>query len=331
MSHIQIKAVDIYHPQKSVNNDFYFDHFKKQGKEIEHFIVDIMGRNNRYVIDHPTENSLTMAIEASKKVIEKANLQVEDIDMIIFSTQTPEHTFPSNAMLLHKELGAHNKTISYDSNSNCAGMTVAVEQLSRYMQANPRIKYGLVVGSDHNTVHCDPNCEITYANYGDASAAVILERVEEPTGFIDARYTSETSGCRNILAPAVGTSNLFKDDISLEDLYIKWIPFDGTVVVEPAVDDMHDLLNEHGLTLNDINAFCLSQFSIKNIEMIQQKLEVDIDKFIYVGDEFGYTGTSSPFIALYKGIESGKIKRGDHVLFWTVGTGWQIISMLFKY
>ncbi|WP_277950066.1 3-oxoacyl-[acyl-carrier-protein] synthase III C-terminal domain-containing protein, partial [Bacillus thuringiensis] len=105
----------------------------------------------------------------------------------------------------------------------------------------------------------------------------------------------------------------------------------GTVCVPPAVSSIKSLLTKHGLEKEDIGSYCFSQFSLKNIEVIQEKLGEDKQKFVYVGDEFGYTGTSSPFIALYKGIQSGKIKRGDHVVFWSVGTGWQIITMLFKY
>jgi 3-oxoacyl-[acyl-carrier-protein] synthase-3 len=50
-----------------------------------------------------------------------------------------------------------------------------------------------------------------------------------------------------------------------------------------------------------------------------------------VGDEFGYTSTSSPFIALHRAITSGKIQRGDKVLFWTVGAGWQNVAMVVEY
>jgi 3-oxoacyl-[acyl-carrier-protein] synthase III len=63
----------------------------------------------------------------------------------------------------------------------------------------------------------------------------------------------------------------------------------------------------------------------------QEKMELDMKKIVYVGDGFGYTATSSPFVALYRAIEREQIKRGDYVLFWTAGTGWQNIAMLFKY
>jgi 3-oxoacyl-[acyl-carrier-protein] synthase-3 len=218
-----------------------------------------------------------------------------------------------------------------DSNSNCAGMVVAVEQTCRYMLGNPQIKYALVIGSDYNSINCNPDDEITFSNYGDASSAVILEKVEDKVGFIDSQYYSDSREAKNVLFPAVGLSNLYNKDIQNTDVHIKWIPFDGTCVIKPAVESMEEMIKKHNLTKKDIGAYCLSQFSYKNIQLIQEELQEDMNKMIYVGDEFGYTGTSSPFLALYRGIEQGKIKRGDHLFFWSVGTGWQICTMLFKF
>lgn len=330
MTNIKIKEVEIYHPEKVVNNQFYIDHFRKQNKEIAHFL-EVMGRKKRYIIDNPKENGLTMGLEAAKNVLKKSGLTSNDIDMIVFSTQTPEYTFPTNAMLIHQALQGKNETICVDSNSNCAGMVVAVEQTCRYMMGNPQVRYALVIGSDYNSINCNPNDEITYSNYGDASAAVILEKVEEKVGFIDSHYYSDSREARNVLFPAVGLSNLYKNDLQKTDVHIKWIPFDGTCCVEPAVAAMEGMMEKHNLTKKDIGAYCFSQFSYKNIELIQEELDENLDKMIYVGDEFGYTGTSSPFLALYRGIEQGKIKRGDHLFFWSVGTGWQICTMLFKF
>jgi len=85
------------------------------------------------------------------------------------------------------------------------------------------------------------------------------------------------------------------------------------------------------LSTDDVQAYCLSQFSIANIKAIQNHYGLKDQQLMYIGDRFGYTGTSSPFIALHEGIEDGKIKRGDLVLFWTIGGGYQLVAMLFKY
>lgn len=329
LEHIAIRQAAYYHPEKVVHNDYYLNHFKSRGKDIARFL-QVMGREQRYIAAEG-ENALTMGYQAARKVLSDAGIASEDLDMIVFSSQTPEYTYPTNALLLHHMLRGKSRTITLDSNANCAGMVAAVEQASRYMQSNPHVRYALVVGSDLSSVNCNPEDEITLPNFGDAAAAVILERRAEGPGFIDSLYYTDSDDCENIMFPACGLSNIYNPEMTPEQIRISWKPFDGTCVVEPAAADIEEVMRRNGLTLDDIAAFCLSQFSLKNIELICEKLGADMDKFIYVGDEFGYTGTSSPFIALQRGIEHGSIKRGDYIFFWSVGAGWQLPTVLFQY
>ncbi|WP_379131251.1 ketoacyl-ACP synthase III [Paenibacillus sp. sgz500958] len=330
MDHITIRQAAYYHPEHVVHNEFYLNHFSSMGKDIKHFL-EVMGRERRYIAAGEEENALTMGLRAAEKALLDAGLAGEDLDMIVFASQTPEYTYPTNALILHRMLGGKHRTITMDSNANCAGMVTAVEQTSRYMQSNPAVRYALVVGSDYSSINCNPDDEITYPNFGDAAAAVILERNSETPGFIDSLYYTDSQGSEDILFPACGLSGIYQEGITPEQIRIRWTPFDGTVCVDAAIKDIQELLDRHGLTVNDISAFCLSQFSLKNIELIRTGLSAPEDRFIYIGDEFGYTGTSSPFIAFQRGVEDGRINHGDHVVFWSVGAGWQIPTMLFRY
>ena len=330
MDSITIRQAAYYHPERIVHNDFYLNHFSSMGKDIERFL-QIMGRERRYITEGEEENAFTMGLKAAQKALLEAGLTGEDMDMIVFVSQTPEYTYPTNALLLHHRLQGKHRTITMDSNANCAGMVTAVEQTSRYMQANSQVRYALVVGCDHSSIHCNPQDEITYPNFGDAAAAVILQRSTDSQGFIDSLYYTDSEGSENITFPACGLSHIYNEDITPEQIRIRWTPFDGTVCVDAAINDIKELLARHGLSIVDISAFCLSQFSLKNIELIQNGLAAPQEKFIYIGDEFGYTGTSSPFIAFQRGVEDGVIQRGDYVFFWSVGAGWQIPTMLFRY
>ncbi|WP_110928710.1 3-oxoacyl-[acyl-carrier-protein] synthase III C-terminal domain-containing protein [Bacillus massiliglaciei] len=329
MTNIFINNVAIYHPKKLVSNDFYHEHFQKNsGKDISHF-MEVMGRKDRYLIDNEKENGLTMGIEASKKVLAKSGLAGTDIDMIVFSTQIPETTFPTNSMNIHHAIEAGHETITMDSNANCAGMTLAVEQASRYMMSNPRVNRALIVGSDYNSLISDPQDAMTYANYGDAAAAVILEKTDTDTGFIDSAYYCDSVQRDMIRYPAQGLANAVRGNG--DDKYIQWLPFDGAIALPPAYKMIDALLTRNNLTSRDIKAYCLSQYALVNIKRIQEHFQLDDNQIVYVGDRFGYTGTSSPFIALHEGIESGQISRGDYVVFWTVGAGFELTAMLFKY
>lgn len=328
MTNIRIKAVDVYHAKKQVNNDVYLEHFKKQGKDITNFL-NIMGRKERYVIDNHEENTITMAIEATNRVLKKVGLEGKDIDMIVFSTQVPEMTVPTNAMFIHNAIQAKKGTVIFDMNANCAGMSIAVEQASRYMKSNPHVNTALVVGSDYLSLVADPKDAMTYANFGDASAAIILEKTENEAGFIDAMFEVDSSNRNNILYPQKGLSQTNKAGESAE--FMLWQPFDGAMSLPYTYDMFEAILERNQLKIDDVDAFCLSQFAKVNIDKIQSHFDIPEEKFIYVGDKYGYTGTSSPFIALHEGIESGKIKRGDLILFWTIGGGHEFITMLFRY
>ncbi|MBQ0139391.1 MAG: ketoacyl-ACP synthase III [Kurthia sp.] len=322
---IKIVEVATYHPSNLVDNDFYIEHFKKQDKDVTRFL-DFLGREKRYIINND-ENSITMAIEASKRALVKANLKGEDIDMILLSTHAPEYTVPTNVAFLHEAIGAKNHTIIFDMNANCAGMTIAVETASRYMMSNKRVKRALVVGSDANSLITNPEQEITYANFADGAAAVILEKTEDGTiGFIDAVHEVDSTNKNNILYPPQGFSKT-----SLQKEYINFLPFDGAMAIPQACKMIEELLADNDLTIDSVNALCFSQFALPNILKIQEHFNIDIKKNIYVGDKVGYTTTSSPFFCLNDGIETGRIKRGDIVLFWTIGAGHEMVAMLFKY
>lgn len=323
-THIKLVEIATYHPQNLVENKFYIEHFKKQGKDIRN-LLSSLGRDKRYIIDND-ENSLTMAIEASKRVLEKANIKGEELDMIIFATQCPEYTLPTNASFLHHAIGASDHTVIFDTNAACAGMTIAVETASRYMLSNKRVKRALVVGSDANSLITNPNQEISYVNFADGAAAVILEKTTEDIGFIDAIHYVDSTKRKNILYPPRGFS---KGRGQKE--YIEFTPFDGKPAIMKACDMIETLLADNELTTDAVDAFCLSQFALSNIVTMQKHFHIAAEKTLYAGDEVGYTSTSSPFFAFNKGVENGQIKRGDTVLFWTVGAGDEMIAMLFKY
>lgn len=328
MVNIKIEEIAIYHPENKVQNEYYLKHFQEKGRDISRFL-EKMGKKERYIINTPDENGVTMAVEASNRVLSKANLKGNDIDYIVFSTQVPERTFPINALHIHRAIQARPDTISIDTNANCAGMTVAVEQACRYMLANDHVQRALVVGSDYLSLVANPKEEITYATYGDAACAVILEKTEEATGFIDANYHVYTEFVDSIVYPNHGLTKAIKENADAK--YVHFEQFDASFGTPITFNLINTLLHNHHLTSEDIKAFCISQFALGDTLKIQEHYRLKKEQMIYIGDRFGYTGSSSPFIALHEGIASGQIKRGDYIVFWTVGAGHQFIAMLMKY
>jgi 3-oxoacyl-[acyl-carrier-protein] synthase III len=328
---ITLKEVAVYHPKNVVNNDFFIEHFQRKGKDIER-LLNSLGRENRFVSDKKTETTLTMAIEASRKVLDKADLTGQDLDMIVFVSGTPEFFAPPNSVAIHHAIKGKQEAIVYDLNVACVGMVVAVDQVSRNMLANPYIQRALVVSSESLHRYAREEEALTFASFGDGASAVILEKMEDVSeGFIDSTYKVNTESIDKIALPACGVSKMLEVHTTDFEKRIKWENVSNDNAFMSTVELIEKLLSRNNLSTKDVKAFCFSQLSRKNIYKVQELFKEDINKFPIVGTDYGYTGSASPFMAFERALSSGQVKKGDYVVFWSVGAGTTACAMLFKY
>lgn len=323
---LKLAAIDTYHPSTIRNNQYYLDKFDDTEKLIE--IFRKVGREKRHVISNSDENSLTMAISASNNVLKKHNVENGDIDIIIFTSTTLEYLAPTNALWLHSILGIKNECVCFDINANCLGMFMALEQAAIILNSNKIYKRALVVGSDHmSKIGCETK-PIPSTIVGDAAAAIILEKTLEKTdsGMMDRIYRTDSSFKDSIVLPPNG----FSQSHTSNNEKISWGAFSGVESVEFAADALDDLLEKNQLNLEDISCFLFSQFTKFNIDLLQEKKNIPWDKIEYIGDQYGYTGANSLFIAYASRLKKGLIKEGDIILFWTLGAGYQAGLMLWK-
>lgn len=335
MSNIVIKAINVYHPENVVDNEFYIERFKKQDRDIRGYLEGL-GKDKRYIIDNENENTLTMGIEAAKKVLNTANLKGSDIDMIVFTSQLPEYTMPSQALIVHHFIEGKLETICMDMNVNCIGMLMAVENATKYMKSSPNVKKALIIGSDYTSIHTREDEINSFPSFGDAACALILEAVEDEdneknSGYIDSLIYTGSPLWDVVKYPGCGMSKIHNKEISAYDKLIDWTPFNGMHVVQHAVDSINIISKRSNFEIDDIKAYCFSQFADVFAESFSPLINTDKEKFIYVGDKYGYTGTSSPFIALYEAVKSGKVKRGDIVWLWSVAINWTICTLVIRY
>lgn len=329
MINIKILGIEISHGKKLVNNKFYFEHFRRQGKDVEHFFEDVMGRNVRYEIDKETENALTLARESSTKVLKKCNLTGKDIDMIIYTGTLPEYATPISALFIHNIIKGKRRCFCHDMNLNCLGMTYAFDMASRYMATNKDINKILIVGGDVLTCGVNPENENNYGQFGDVSCAVICERTDEDCKIIKTCTGVDTTYIDRTKYPKCGFSHAF-EDLPKEEMYADW-HVAPPWWIEGIEEDITNLLKENNLTIDDISMFCFTQIAIKNIKKFREFLNIPEEKSIFVADRYGYTGTSSPFLALYESIKQSKVKRGDYVIMATSAAGGMYITELIKY
>lgn len=276
------------------------------------------------------ETMLTMAIEVGKKVLAGCGLTGEDIDLLIIATETPEYLWPTNALVVFKELGINRKAQFYDANSNCLGMMNAVSTATLTLKGSSKMKRALVIGSDQFSIAANKSNEYLYPLFGDSACAVVLEKTDDTeNGIIDINFLGDgTRALDCVLYPKNGFSDVICNKSELE-LY--WEDFDAGFIPGAAYELNNELLTRNSLTLNDVDTFCYSQYALALTKNISQRFNIDLNKFVYVGDKYGYTGTNSPFVALNEAVKNGTVKRGDLVNLWSIGTFWTSCGILMRY
>lgn len=331
---IKIRELAVYHPSNQVNNEYYIEHFKKQGKDVSTFMTKVLGRESRYEINNEgkeksqRENSLTMQIQASKLVLEKSNLTGNDIDGIIVATQFPEYMVPPSYMRIHAEINAKRECFGYDINANCLGMTMAFQQANQYFVCNDNINRILIVGGDYLTGGVSDEDESLYGVFGEASCAIVVERTEGDSMLIDKDYFINNISVDGTFFPRNGFSEIMDNgNIDILSIQTEKPECDLPVVI----DKMRNLIRRNNLRIEDIGGFCFSQYVKANNNKIIEALKIAPEKCPYVGNVYGYTGGCSPFLALNSLIEGKMIKRGDYIMFWTIGAAMQHIFILIKY
>ncbi|MBE6061979.1 MAG: ketoacyl-ACP synthase III [Clostridium butyricum] len=331
-----IVGTGIYHPKKKVNNQYYIEHFKNFGIDIASFLENF-GRKERYIIDNEQENALTMAIEAAKNALNDAKITPDKIDAIVFSSDTPEYLCPSNALLIRDAIGANNAHTVYDLNANCIGMLVAMDQVSRYMKTSKKIKYALIVGSLYVSSAAQEDSKYTFAISGDGAAAVILECKEENhlRGLIDSKYSTDTTYCNKVLSPSCGMTKARLDTVTEYDRKQIWNTFPISVdsFVAEWGNAVYEFMNNYDFPLSDIQYYFMSQYSKQYIIATAKYLNIeDIDKhFVYIGDKFAYTGTTSPIFALHEALHNREIKPGKKAMFCSLASGISLCSLLYEF
>lgn len=304
--------------------NYYIDHFKKSGTDITSFL-DTLGRKERYIVNNAIENSLTMAIEASKNALKDAGISASELDAIVFSSDTPEYLCPSNALIINHELQAVNAHKVYDLNSNCVGMIVAMDQVSRYMKTSKNIKYSLVVGSILVSSVAREDCKYTYPASGDGAAAMILKCTEEDTerGILDSKYCTKSEYFDTIVSPSCGLTKSRLNTTSEYDKKQQWTPFPLDFFAKEWSNAIDEFKETYNFSIDEIDNFFLSQYSQQFLIETAKLLHIENykDRFTYIGDKYGYTGTTSPIFALHDALQNKSIKKDSKAVFCSVGAG----------
>ncbi|WP_297956615.1 3-oxoacyl-ACP synthase III family protein [uncultured Ruminococcus sp.] len=321
-----IKAVGYYLPEKLLDNDMIVDMIHTWSSEK---IYNKTGIRCRHVAADD-ETSLDMGYKAAVRLIEDEKISVEDIDLLIFVTQLPDHLLPANACILHGMLGMGPDTAAFDISLGCSGFVYALS-VAKSMIESETAHNALLITADTLCRYVNDKDRSLKTLIGDGASATLVSRTE--TGGIGSFVLgTEGAGKNSLIIPAGGEKMQRSQQTSAEtadengnvrsqnDLYMNGSEvFDFSLRVVPAT--VAELLERSAIKLDDIDLFVFHQANMFMLSTLKTVLGISDDRFYVNIENVGNTASSSIPIALSMAMAEGKLRKGMRVMIVGFGVG----------
>ena len=314
----EIAGIGSYLPEKVLTN------FELQEKidTSDEWIRKRTGIEERRIASKE-ESSSVLAAQAARKALDSANLGVEDVDLIVVATSSPDVLFPSTACFVQKELGA-GRAVAFDITAVCSGFVFAVSVAEQYIK-NGQFKTALVIGSEVNSRIVNWEDRSTCILFGDGAGAMVLKRAksEENNGVLSTHIHSDGDRSDLIRVPGgIGRTGISSKSVENGEYFIH---MSGNATFKIAVQKLEDVsreaLAQNGYSTEDVDVVVPHQANRRIIDAAAERLEINKDKVFSNIHKYGNTSAASIPIALAEAYENGVIKKGNLVLLMVVGAG----------
>ncbi|MCF6322631.1 MAG: ketoacyl-ACP synthase III [Rhizobiaceae bacterium] len=283
----------------------------------DEWIVQRTGIRQRHIAVEG-ETTADLGEKAARAALSNAGLNIEDIDLIILATSTPNNTFPATSVEIQHRLGMKHGA-AFDMQAVCSGFVFALTTADQYIRTG-FAKRIIVIGAETFSRILDWEDRTTCVLFGDGAGAVIVEASEQEGKPTD----------RGIL-----TSHLRSDGAHRDKLYVDGGPSTtGTVghlrmagrevfrhAVAMITDVIEDAYQATGYTSQDLDWFVPHQANKRIIDASAKKLKIAPQKVVITVDHHGNTSAASIPMALCEALADGRIQPGNLILLEAMGGG----------
>ncbi len=284
------------------------------------WIYENLGIRERRIASKEQATS-DLAVEAARRAVNNAGIKMEDIDLIIVATATPDRPAPSTACIVQEKIGAYNAA-AFDISAVCAGFIYGFSIGAQFIGAGAYKKV-LVIGADTFSRLTDwtrRDCVF----FGDGAGAVILSPCENGDGLISFYLAADGRGKENWTVLAGGSE--LPASYETIDKGLHYFKMNGkkvfntaTIVIPKAIEVV---LKDADLSIDDVDYLIPHQPSINILKVSAEKLGLPFEKVMTNMDKYANTSGGTVPIILDETLKSGKIKRGDIIVMAAVGSGW---------
>ena len=270
----------------------------------------------------PDETVSTMGFEAAQKAIEAANINPQEIDLILVATTSNSHAYPSAACQIQGMLEIDD-AIAFDLAAACTGFVYALGVADQFIRTG-KVKKALVIGSDLNSRKLDETDRSTVVLFGDGAGAVILEASEQE-GIISTHLHASADKNAALLLPQPERGMAKSGYIEMQ----------GNETFKLAVRELSNVVEEtlaaNNLDKKDIDWLVPHQANLRIISATAKKLDMDMSQVVVTLDRYANNSAATVPVALDEAVRDGRIQRGQLLLLEAFGGGWTWGSALVRF
>jgi 3-oxoacyl-[acyl-carrier-protein] synthase-3 len=274
----------------------------------------------------PNESAASMAEIAARQAIDAAQINPEEIDIIIVATGTPDRIYPSTGCLLQQRLAIKN-CVAFDVQAACSGSIFALSIADQYIKSGAAKKV-LIVGSEICSRIVDWTDRSTCILFGDGAGAMLLS-VSDETGILSTHIHSDGEYEDMLYCPNPQAA------VDANKHEAGYISMRGNEVFKVAVNTLGRIVDEtleaNAMDKSDIDWLVPHQANIRIIVATAKKLKMSMDQVVVTLENQGNTSSASVLIAFNEAVRDGRIQRGQVILLEAFGAGFTWGSALIRY
>jgi len=279
----------------------------------------------------PDETASDLAFRAAQRLFEKPGVVPEEIDSLIFCTQSPDHYLPSAACVLQDRLRLGKHVGAFDFNLGCSGYVYGLYMAKCFVECG-QARSVLLLAADTYSKYIHPRDRTVRTLFGDGASATLVGRSDAP-GLGEFVLGTDGSGAKNLIVPsgclrlprspatAVEATDNSGCTRSQDTLFMDGAAiFTFAITVVPRT--IQALLTKANLKPEDVDWYVYHQANKFMLEHLAQKSRVPRDRMVLSMEDVGNVVSASIPIAVQRYVEAGKIRAGHKILMVGFGVGY---------
>ena len=298
----------------------------------DEWIIKRTGIRERHIAEANQATS-DLAVEAARDAIARADLEKEDIDLVLCATVTPDYfNMPATACIISDKLGIRNVQ-AFDISAACSGFVYGLSVAKAFIESGMK-KNVLLIGAEKFSSIVDYTDRSTCILFGDGAGAAVISATTDPgERIIDIHASADGSYADFLMTPSPGS--VTPASCEAIEAGLNYVKMKGNetfkLAVKTLTKDVREILAHNEIPAEKIDHFVPHQANYRIIKAVGDALKLRDDQIILTVHKYGNTSAASIPMAINDIYEEGRLRTGDLMLLDTFGGGLTWASALLPF